>query len=185
MAINDSARESWPALMAQAQAGDRSAYTRLLKALVPVIRSRVRKQIFDDALTEDVVQDVLLTVHRVRHTYDPAFPFLPWLIAIISARAIDALRRRGRYQRWEISGDALPELAIPHSEQPAENGQELEGYLNQLPSRQRDIVEHVHLREMSLTEAAAHNNLTVAAVKSLLHRALKNLRRFGANHDRS
>jgi RNA polymerase sigma-70 factor (ECF subfamily) len=38
---------------------------------------------------------------------------------------------------------------------------------------------------MSLTEAAAHNNLSVAAVKSLLHRALKNLRRFGAHHDES
>lgn len=77
MEINDSARESWPALMAQAQAGDRLAYTRLLKALVPVIRSQIRKRIADDALVEDVIQDVLLTVHRVRHTYDPTYPFCP------------------------------------------------------------------------------------------------------------
>jgi RNA polymerase sigma-70 factor (ECF subfamily) len=102
MEINDSARESWPALMEQAQAGDQLAYTRLLKALVPVIRSQIRKRIADDALVEDVIQDVLLTVHRVRHTYDPSYPFLPWLMAIISARAVDALRRRGRYQQWEI-----------------------------------------------------------------------------------
>ncbi|MBK0030939.1 sigma-70 family RNA polymerase sigma factor [Erwinia sp. S43] len=185
MEMNDSARESWPALMEQAQAGDRPAYTRLLKALVPVIRSQVRRQVADDVLTEDVVQDVLLTVHRVRHTYDPAFPFLPWLMAIISARAIDALRRRGRYQQWEIPEETLPEPVSQPNMQRAESQQELEGYLSQLPLRQREIVEHVHLREMSLTEAAAHNHLTVAAVKSLLHRALKNLRRFGANHDRS
>jgi thiol:disulfide interchange protein DsbD len=77
MEINDSARESWPALMEQAQAGDQLAYTRLLKALVPVIRSQIRKRIADDALVEDVIQDVLLTVHRVRHTYDPSYPFCP------------------------------------------------------------------------------------------------------------
>jgi len=77
MQTSDSAREGWPTLMEQAQAGDQLAYTRLLKALVPVIRSQTRKQIADDALVEDVIQDVLLTVHRVRHTYDPAYPFYP------------------------------------------------------------------------------------------------------------
>jgi RNA polymerase sigma-70 factor (ECF subfamily) len=46
-------------------------------------------------------------------------------------------------------------------------------------------VEHIHLQEMSLAEAAARHNLSVAAVKSLLHRALTNLRRMGANHGRS
>lgn len=183
MQISDSAREHWPALMEQAQAGDQLAYTRLLKALVPVIRARVRRQIGDDALIEDVVQDVLLTVHRVRHTYDPAFPFLPWLLAIISARAVDALRRRGRLQRWEAPDEALTENAAMPDNPQLDSRDELAAYLRQLPSRQRDIVEHVHLREMSLTEAAVHNNLSVAAVKSLLHRALTNLRRFGAHHE--
>ncbi|EJL89494.1 sigma-70 family RNA polymerase sigma factor [Pantoea sp. BIGb0393] len=185
MQTSDSARESWPALMEQAQAGNQLAYTRLLKALVPVIRSQVRKQISDEALVEDVIQDVLLTVHRVRHTYNSAYPFLPWLLAIISARAIDALRRRGRHQQWEVNDEALPEAASAPIAPRQESQEELAGYLRQLPARQRDIVEHVHLREMSLTEAAAHNNLSVSAVKSLLHRALTNLRRFGANHDRS
>ncbi|VED50643.1 RNA polymerase sigma70 factor [Raoultella terrigena] len=184
MQTNDSARESWPALMEKAQAGDRLAYTRLLKALVPTIRSQVRKRIADEALVEDVIQDVLLSLHRVRHTYDPAFPFLPWLLAIISARTVDALRRRGRYQHWEISDESLPEAAAADPPR-QESREELAGYLRQLPLRQREIVEHVHLCEMSLAEAATHNNLSVAAVKSLLHRALKNLRRFGAHHDRS
>ncbi|MFT4271859.1 MAG: sigma-70 family RNA polymerase sigma factor [Pantoea sp.] len=183
MDTSDTERDNWPALMERAQAGDQSAYTRLLKALVPVIRSQVRKQLADDALTEDVIQDVLLTVHRVRHTYDPAYPFLPWLMAIISARAVDALRRRGRHQRWEVADDHLADVPAPLSPPRQDSQEELAGYLRQLPSRQREIVEHVHLREMSLMEAAAHNNLSVAAVKSLLHRALTNLRRFGAHHD--
>lgn len=183
MDTSDTRRDSWPALMERAQAGDQQAYTRLLQALVPVIRSQVRKQLADDVLIDDVIQDVLLTVHRVRHTYDPAYPFLPWLMAIISARAVDALRRRGRHQRWEVDQEHLADAPAPADTQRQDSREELAEYLRQLPSRQREIVEHVHLREMSLTEAAAHNNLSVAAVKSLLHRALNNLRRFGAHHD--
>src|SRR4051794_3901067 len=50
----------------------------------------------------DVIQDVLLTVHRVRHTYDPARAFTPWLRAIAQRRAIDALRLHGRQRTREI-----------------------------------------------------------------------------------
>ncbi|MBP2167858.1 RNA polymerase sigma-70 factor (ECF subfamily) [Erwinia toletana] len=185
MVMCDAARESWPGLMARAQAGDQHAYTQLLKALVPVIRSLAHKHIADEVLVEDVIQDVLLTLHRVRHTYDPQYPFLPWLMAIVSARAVDALRRRGRYQRWEAEESAASDNIADSNAGQQESREELGIFLRQLPLRQREIVEHVHLREMSLTEAAAHNNLSVAAVKSLLHRALKNLRRFGAHHGRS
>ena len=183
MHTGDSARDNWPGLMERAQAGDQYAYTRLLRTLVPVIRAQVRRQLSDEALTEDVIQDVLLTLHRVRHTYDPAYPFLPWLTAIVSARAIDALRRRGRQQHCTLDDVQAVDPASSREQQRLDTQQELAGYLNQLPLRQREIVEHVHLREMSLSEAAAHNNLSVSAVKSLLHRALINLRRFGANHD--
>lgn len=169
--------------MERAQAGDQCAYTRLLRALVPVIRAQVRRRLSDEALTEDVIQDVLLTLHRVRHTYDPAYPFLPWLTAIVSARAVDALRRRSRQQHCALDDAQAADPASTAEQQQLDTRQELAGYLSQLPLRQREIVEHVHLHEMSLNEAAAHHNLSVSAVKSLLHRALTNLRRFGANHD--
>lgn len=184
------ARDEWPQLMAKAQAGDQMAYTRLLKALVPVIRSLVRKQIGNDVLVEDIIQDVLLTVHRVRHTYDPTSPFLPWLMAISHARTVDALRKRGRHPVRELDDNDAPEYTTDEgfsaaSMEQQHSQEELAILLNQLPARQRQVVEHVHLHEMTLSETATRNNLTVAAVKSLLHRALNNLRRLGANHGRS
>ncbi len=181
----EASRDEWPQLMALAQAGDQAAYTRLLKALVPVIRSLVRKQIADDVLVDDVIQDVLLTVHRVRHTFDPDSPFLPWLMAITHARTVDALRRRGRHQHREMDADTMPEYAVSGGLEWQSTHEELAVMLNQLPPRQRDVVEQIHLREMSLSETATRNNLTVAAVKSLLHRALSNLRRLGVHHGRS
>ena len=178
-------REAWPALMARAQEGDREAYTQLLRTIVPVIRAIVRKQISDNVLVDDVIQDVLLTVHRVRHTYDPACPFLPWLMAIARARTVDALRRRGHHWLRETDDRQIAEEVSDNTPEDEEREEELAMILDQLPSRQRQIVEHIHLQEMSLAEAAARHNLSVAAVKSLLHRALTNLRRMGANHGRS
>ena len=167
--------------MVRAQDGDQAAYCRLLKAIVPVVRGMARRRIHqDEALLEDVVQDILLTIHRVRHTYDPARPFLPWLSAIVAARAVDALRARGRRQRWEVIDE---EAVFGHADasHPAAQGQlairqRLDDLLSRLPDRQRSMVELVHLREMSLAEAAAASSTTLSAVKSVLHRALNTLR---------
>ncbi|MCY1701430.1 sigma-70 family RNA polymerase sigma factor [Lelliottia sp. SL45] len=179
-------REAWPELMTKAQAGDRRAYTQLLRAIVPAIRAIVRRQVFDPALVEDVIQDVLLTVHRVRHTYDPDCPFLPWLMAITQARAVDALRHQGRTLRRETdTEEALTNVAAAESVEHQDEQEELALILDRLPARQRQIVEHIHLQEMTLAQAASRHNLTISAVKSLLHRAITNLRRMGANHDRS
>lgn len=176
--------QHWPALMARAQAGDKQAYNQLLKAMVPAIRAFVRKKIRDEALVEDVIQETLLAIHRVRHTYDPQRPILPWVAAIASARAIDALRQRGRSQ--EVQDDDALKLHPAGPEDGVTGQDEITEYLGTLPLRQREIVESVHLREQSLAQAAAETNLSLSAVKSLLHRAMLNLRKYGSSkHEKS
>ena len=59
--------------------------------------------------------------------------------------------------------------------------QEVNGLLSTLPDRQRQMIEMVHLREMSLSDAASKSRLSVGAVKSLLHRAFTRLRQNGAD----
>src|SRR4030095_14433060 len=75
-------------LMARAQHGDSNAYVTLLRAITPRIRQLVRakRAFLGDSVVEDVVQEVLLSVHTVRATYDPARPFMPWLSAIVRHR---------------------------------------------------------------------------------------------------
>ena len=87
--------------MRRAQSGDRPAYEQLLREVSPLIRALVRRHCSNRADIEEMVQDTLLTVHRVRHTYDPSRPFCPWLAAIAWRRSIDALRRRIRVSKYE------------------------------------------------------------------------------------
>ena len=58
-------------LMAAAQDGDKRAYATLLQAVTPYLRAQARRYLRNPHDVEDVVQDILLTLHRVRQTYDP------------------------------------------------------------------------------------------------------------------
>src|SRR5579863_6454240 len=89
--------------MRAAQAGDRAAYTQLLREVTPFIRALLSRHCSHTHDIEEMVQDTLLTLHRVRQTYDPARPFSPWLASIAARRGIDGLRRRSRVARHEIS----------------------------------------------------------------------------------
>ena len=172
---------AWPDLMARAQDGDQAAYRLVLRAVLPAIRRMARRRISDEALAEDAVQDTLMTIHRLRHTYDPARPLLPWIAAIASARSIDVLRRSGRTRRFEVM-DEEAMVAAPDTGAPAEalaQEREVAHLLGLLSGRQRMMVEMVKLREMSLDDAARASSLSVSAVKSVLHRALARLREHG------
>jgi len=112
----------WSRLMASAQDGDRAAYERLLREVVAFIEALVSREQRSNDRVDEVVQDVLLTVHRIRHTYDPSRPFKPWLSAIARRRSIDLLRRRGRRESLEVSGDkAYETFADPQANRTMES----------------------------------------------------------------
>src|ERR1035437_9835579 len=93
--------DEWAMLMARAQGGDAASYRQLLIAVTPYLRAIAARHHRDRSDVEDSLQDVLLTVHAVRHTYDPMRPFKPWLVAIARRRIIDRLRAQGRRRARE------------------------------------------------------------------------------------
>ena len=92
----------WSRLMARAQDGDQHAYRALLEDVAPYLRAIASRCFRQQGDIEDAVQDVLLTLHAVRHTYDPQRPFGPWLLAIANRRIIDRLRRDTRHGRARL-----------------------------------------------------------------------------------
>lgn len=170
----------WGRLMAAAQDGNQADYARLLKEIVPLVRAVAAHHHRASDRVDDVVQDVLLTIHRVRHTYDPARPFMPWLIAVARRRSIDALRRRIRTDAVEVHDETSYEtFADPLANREAEGREAAEilaGAIAALPRGQREALELVKLREMSLIEASAASGQSVGGLKVNVHRAIKALR---------
>jgi RNA polymerase sigma-70 factor (ECF subfamily) len=83
-------------LMGMAQDGDEGAYRHVLRACVKLAAAAARQQGVPPGMVDEVVRDVLISLHRARGTYDATRPFEPWLRAIAIRRAIDALRRHRR-----------------------------------------------------------------------------------------
>lgn len=173
--------EGWSSLMARAQNGDRAAYRTLLEAITPYLRTLAGRCFNQPADVEDAVQDVLLTLHLVRHAYDPKRPFGPWLVAIANRRIIDRLRRNTRRRAREVA------LAADHETftDPAANISSstldeaaLAEAIEQLPPDQRQTIRMLKLNEMSLKEAAAASGRSIPALKVATHRAVKSLRRI-------
>lgn len=164
--------------MAAAQDGDSEAYERLLRALLPALRGFVASRLGDPPSVEDVCQNVLLSVHRARHTYRPERPFEPWFWTIARNAITDAHRSRAsRLRREEPLLDADQAVA---PEQAVEVGLPLSPGLTRalraLPAGQRQAVELLHVRQLSVAEAAARLGVTPGALKVRAHRGYRALR---------
>jgi RNA polymerase sigma-70 factor (ECF subfamily) len=177
-------------LMRSAQAGDTSAYQAVLRACVPIAAATARRTGVPKDAVDDVVQDVLLTIHRALPTYDPARPFLPWLRAITVRRAIDALRSQGRRGAREVHDE---EAYLNHAEDRPDvfeaasrqgDAGRLRAAIATLPPRQREAIEIIGLRENTLEQASAATGSSKVALKVNFFRALKSLRaRLGQEPD--
>jgi RNA polymerase sigma-70 factor (ECF subfamily) len=178
--IDDEIDERWRAMMRDAQDGDRALYASLLRELLVPLRRFCRRRLptLEDA--EDVVQDILITVHKARATYDPARPFRPWLSTIARRRIADrltAMRRSGAHAPLEAADEVTFEAAGPNRTDGVLTAAELQAAIATLPQAQRSALELTKLKEMSLAEASAASGMTVGSLKVATHRAVAALRK--------
>ncbi len=166
-------------LMVQAQNGDSASYTELLQVVSVVLRKYLSRRIADSVAREDVLQEILVSLHKARHTYDPNLPFQSWMYAIARFRLIDFYRRSKRQRDRERFVEGLEEIVrAEESEEPRFDAQELSLALKELPAAQREAVERLKLRDQSVKEAALSMDRTESSVKVLAHRGYKALRKI-------
>lgn len=162
-------RSRW---MEQAQAGDREAYRELLLNVHPDLTRFVRRRVHDQSEVEDVVQDILLVIHRARHTYDPSRPFEPWMYAIARNVVIDHGRRRSNRMKREILADELPEVAAgaETSEAP------LAAALARLPPSQREAFSMLKIEGLTVEAAAERAGVSPGTLRVRAHRAYRTIK---------
>lgn len=159
-------------------AGESASYGLLLQEIALLTRRYLRRKLTQqDADVEDIVQEVLMAVHLKRHTYDPGMPATAWVYAIARYKLIDFWRRQER--RQEVGGDeGLFEVAGPSSIRDFEAENDLNKGLAQLNPQQRDVIELVKLKGLSVQEAAEHLGMSESAVKVSTHRGIKAMARW-------
>ena len=164
------------ALFVRGLGGEQTAYRAFLQKLSAHLRSFLGRRLFgwpDDV--EDLVQECLLAMHNKRHTYQIDQPLTAWVHAIARYKLIDLLRSKsGREALHDPLDDELAIFAESSTEA-SDARRDLTGLLETLPDRQRLPIEHVKLKGLSVTEAAALLGMSESAVKVCIHRGLKAL----------
>lgn len=168
----------WSKWMAAAQSGDGRSYQKLLKEILPLLTNFTRKRVPDE-LTDDIVQDVLMGIHKVRHTYDPNQLFHSWMFAIARHKIIDALRKNGRkISREAVSVEEIETfLADPSNPyQESDARKDLNQAMQKLSEKQRKVVWMMKIEGHSVRDVAKATDMSESAVKVTAHRAYKALK---------
>jgi RNA polymerase sigma-70 factor, ECF subfamily len=164
-------------LMLRVREGDEASFALLLnKYRTPIVHFLYR-MVQNQAVAEELAQEVFLRVYRSRSGYEPAAKFTTWLFRIASHLALNWVRdtkgERGRDEMGEMA-DRRPSVEQSMVREVALD--EVRGAVKALPDRQRAAVLMHKYEEMDYSQIAAALELSESAVKSLLFRAYETLR---------
>jgi RNA polymerase sigma-70 factor (ECF subfamily) len=148
------------------QARDAAAWTLLFEEHRDIVYRAALAQLGERELAEDITAQVFLeAIEGIRRYRDRGKPLSAWLLTIARHRSLDALRKRRR----ETRAEPLPQ---PNRE-PSSAALEALGLLT---PEQREVVHLRFVEDFSIETVATMTGRSPGAVKSLQHRALRQLR---------
>lgn len=177
------------------QAGDETAFDRIVERHWPSVRRFIGRSVADADRAEDLTQEVFIRVYRSRDRYRPSAGFRTWLFTIANRLALNEARSRRRRSRVfrdapgsgaesseDTSDDFWANIEDPRSESPLDRLERkelemvMEDLLGRLSQGQRAAIELQRAGPFSYREIAEIMGVTVPAVKSLLVRARESLK---------
>ena len=156
---------------------DTSAFEELFNHFAPRVKAVLMKSGADPQMAEECSQEVMATVWRKAHLFDPSRASAStWIFTIARNKKIDAIRKQNRPEPEQLYPDQDYE---PDQESVVELQQETERLtlaLGELPEKQRVLVEKAYLGELSHSEIAEITGLPLGTIKSRIRLALEKLR---------
>ncbi len=162
-------------LMKSAIAGNQSSYQEFLLQTSKLLRSFISKRI-NQSDVEDVLQEILISIHKSRHTYDCERPIIPWLMSIANFRINDHLRKHYLEMRHKTSNidDFIEILADVTNEQ--SSNELINDIFADLDSKQKKILTMMYIEGYTAKEVGRTINMNESAVKVAAHRAVKKIK---------
>lgn len=165
-------------LMKRSLNGDQPAYALLLQATTRLLRPFLSKRLSMVGEVDDLMQEILISVHKARHTYDGERPYKPWVYAIAKFRLQDHLRAHYSDQlRHALDFDELEEYLLEPVTESLMSYESISGEVEKLPEKQATILRLLHQDGYTAKEVAEKIGMNESAVKVAAHRAYKVLRK--------
>ena len=172
----DDKNDNWDQLANLAQSGDKQAYHSLLQLLIPYIRKIIAPGLANPSWVDDLLQDILMGIHKSLARYMPGQPFRPWVNAIIRYRRAEFLSRHYAsmgHMKAPLD-DTIIESADPLAEFQVDK--DLKQMLSCLPEQQQIIFRMIRIEGYSVKEVAEKSGMSLSAVKVSAHRTAAKLK---------
>lgn len=157
---------------------DEKAFVAVFQHFGPRVKAFLMRSGSDAATAEECVQDVMTTVWRKAHLFDPTRASVStWIFTIARNRKIDILRRQRRPEPEDLPWGPEPEPdqadVVGLQQETTRLGQALAA----LPAPQRDMIEKAYFGDLSHGEIAEQTGLPLGTIKSRIRLALDRLRK--------
>lgn len=173
-------------LMLRVKEGDGASFGILLeKHRSPVVHFLYR-MVQNQAIAEELAQEVFLRVYRSRESYEATAKFTTWLFRIATHLALNSLRDRKNQrleERLDDDSSDMPVRQLSDKRPTVEQTMVYQARLDEvrravamLPEKQRAAVLMHKYQEMEYSQIAKVLNCSESAIKSLLFRAYETLR---------
>ena len=173
-------------LMLRVKDGDGGSFALLLEKYRASVIHFLYRMVQDQAVSEELAQEVFLRVYRSRETYEPTAKFTTWLFRIATHLALNWLRdekHERAQERLDRQVDDTPVREVADRSLSVEQRLLHNARLNEvrqavaaLPDKQRAAVLMHKYEEMEYSQIAKVLSCSESAVKSLLFRAYETLR---------
>jgi len=177
-------------ILSRFRKGHRDVFGVLVRRYQRELYGYLRRYLGDAHLADDVFQTTFVQVFAKAAQYEPGRPVRPWLYAIATNQAIDALRRIGRHaavslEQTEAEADGerrgLLELLEARESDPFDNVDASEtrelvrACLDRLPDFLKQVVLMAYYQGLKYQEIADALEIPLGTVKSRLHAAVVKL----------
>ncbi len=172
--------------------GQAEVFDELIRRSAGELHHYLARYLGDPTLADDVLQNTFLQVHAKCRLYQDGRPVRPWLYAIATHQAVDALRRAGRQAAVsldqsagageEVEPGALVDLLVGEEPGPLEELEEAERQqwvrdsVARLPEPLRQTLILAYYQGLKYHEIAEVLGIPLGTVKSRLHGAIARLR---------
>ena len=156
---------------------DREAFAELFGHFGPRVKAFLMKSGSSMAMAEECTQDVMVTLWRKAHMFDPARASVStWIFTIARNRRIDILRKERRPEPDDLTWgpEAEPEATEVISLQ--QESAQLTKALSELPEKQRLLIQQAYYGDLTHSEIAEQTGLPLGTIKSRIRLALERLR---------
>lgn len=164
---------------AVAQRRDKAAFGRLFEYFAPRVKAYLRRQGANDDVADDLAQEVMVTVWRRAHQFDPTRAALStWIFTIARNKRIDSIRRE---RRPELDPDdpSLQPSPSPRGDRHVEQqlvAEAIREAIEELPAEQAELLRIFYFEDRTQSAIADDLGIPLGTVKSRLRLAIGKLR---------